>query len=293
MDAEDKNGFDRFFKKFDFNGHSVPHAIIGIYTLGLMLGARLYQARNADERREVATRDFSGLTTITFALPVARNWISTASKKLTGIPIAKPLASVSAHFNPTKKPFSFENVEDIYSGPSKLKNGLVDFSKNISDQGGDLRKVFNLLSDDSKKSLNSIAEGLSGNNTTVEIGRLLDFVSKPFKAGNSALKLPETNEKIVELFKKAQQNEKYKAHIDVIKKELDNAKNPVVKLAEASKTLPEVASIVGISAFLGWFLPWFNINYTKKLYKDKNAQAEAVQKQPIIYSNNKELKNVS
>ena len=68
-----KGRIENVFKTLDFNGHNPPHLILGFYTLGIMLGARFYQARNRDERREVATRDFSGLSTIIFALPLFRN----------------------------------------------------------------------------------------------------------------------------------------------------------------------------------------------------------------------------
>jgi hypothetical protein len=264
-------GTDKFFKKFDFNGHSVPHAILGIYTLGIMLGARLYQARNADERREVATRDFSGLSTITFALPILRNFISTGGRKSTGFPLAKTLKSVKNHFNPTIKQFSFENITDMYSGPSKLRRGLVDFTENISNQGGDLRKIFNHLSDNSKIALNNLSKAFSSKNTSVE--------SKGSK-GAVKLILPEDNKGIIDLFKKAQNDEAQKDSLNIITKELDDKKNPLVKKAESLKSIPEAVSIIGISAFLGWFLPWFNINYTRDLYKGKRAQKLA-QKQAL------------
>lgn len=259
-------GTDKFFKKFDFNGHSVPHAILGIYTLGIMLGARLYQARNADERREVATRDFSGLSTITFALPILRNFISTGGRKSTGFPLAKTLKSVKNHFNPTIRQFSFENITDMYSGPSKLRRGLVDFAENISNQGGDLRKIFNHLSDNSKTALNNLSKAFSNKNTAVE--------SKGSK-GAVKLVLPEDNKGIIELFKKAQNDDAQKDSLKIITKELDDKKNPLVKKAESLKSIPEAISIVGISGFLGWFLPWFNINYTRDLYKGKRAHKQA------------------
>lgn len=263
---------DRYF---DFNGHNVPYPILAFYTLGLMLGCRWFQARNEDEKREVATRDFSGLVTIVFAVPVLRNITSTLMRKASGVPISKLLKSVKNHFNPTNKPFSFENIKDVYSGVSKYRNGIVDFAQNIDNLGGDLRKTFNFLGDDSKKALNEIAEKLSQQNTTVKSG--IGILAKHFKAGKSELRLPESNKEIIEILKKAQSDDYFKNYIEIVVKELDNPKNHLVKFAEAQKSIPEAISIIGISAFLGWFLPWFNINYTKKLYKNKNAKAEQAQ----------------
>ena len=276
------SGLDKFFKKFDFKGTGVPYPILAFYTLGLMLGCRWFQARNADEKREVATRDFSGLTTIVFAVPVLRNITSTWMKKISGVPISKPLKTLEEHLNPRNKPLSFENITDIYSGASKLQNKLVDFSQNIDNNGGDLRKVLDFLGDDSKKALNEIYRSVSDKNTEVKPTEgIAGFLSKFFKAGKSRLNLPETNKEIIEGFKKAQKDGKFKPQLDVVLKELDNGKNSLVKFAEAQKSIPEALSIVAISGFLGWFLPWFNINYTKRLYRNKNA-AEAQKQTEII-----------
>lgn len=263
---------DRYF---DFNGHNVPYPILAFYTLGLMLGCRWFQARNDDERREVATRDFSGLVTIVFAIPVLRNITSTLMRKASGVSISKVLKSVKDHFDPNNKPFSFANIKDVYSGVSKYKNGIVDFAQNIHNHGGELRKVFNFLSDDSKKALNAIFETLSHQNTVVKSGN--GILQKHFKAGKSELRLPETNKEIIEILKKAKANNDLKHHIETVTKELDNPKNSLVKFAEAQKSIPEAISIVAVSVFLGWFLPWFNINYTKKLYKNKNAKEQQAQ----------------
>lgn len=278
---------DRYF---DFNGHNVPYPILAFYTLGLMLGCRWIQARNSDERREVATRDFSGLTTIVFAVPVLRNITSTLMKKSSGIPISKSIKGVKAHLNPNNKPFSFDNIKDIYAGVSKYKNGIVDFAQNIDNHGGDLRKVFNFLSDDSKKVLNETAQELYPSNTVVKSGN--NLFARSFKAGKSELKFPETNKKIIELLKKAANNDKSKSKLDVVIKELDKDENPLVKFAEAQKSIPEAVSIVAISGFLGWFLPWFNIHYTKNLYKNKNKNShnDEFQKQSQVKNERKEIK---
>ncbi len=270
--GQNSTSTDRYF---DFNGHSASYPVLAFYTLGLMLGCRWFQARNEDEKREVATRDFSGLVTIVFAVPILRNITSTLMRKSSGVAISRMLKSVKNHFNPTNKPFSFENIKDVYSGVSQYRNGIADFAQNIDNLGGDLRKTFNFLSDDSKKALNAIAEKLSHQNTAVKSGN--GVLQRQFKAGKSEIRLPETNKEIIEILKKAQSDNDLKHHIETITKELDNPKNSLVKFAEAQKSIPEAISIIGISAFLGWFLPWFNINYTKKLYKNKNAKTEQVQ----------------
>jgi hypothetical protein len=262
---------DKAFKILDFNGHSVPYPILAFYTLGLMLGCRLFQARNTDERREVATRDFSGLVTIVFAIPVLRNITSTLARKISGIPVSKALKSIKAHFNPNNKPYSFENISDVYSGVSKYRNNIVDFSENISKEGGDLRKIFDFLTDDSKKALNELFAGLSTQNTSVKSRGIWKFLTKPFRGGQSELVLPESNGEIIELFKKAQKSEKYELLLEKVVKELDKPANHLVKFAKVLKSIPEAASIVTVSGFLGWFLPWFNIHYTRKLYKGKEG----------------------
>lgn len=247
---------DKFFKRFDFNGTNVPYPILAFYTLGMMLGARWFQARNADERREVATRDFSGLTTLVFAVPVIRNITSALAKKFSGIPIAEPIKSKWGFFNPNKKPFSFENINDVYSGISKYKNGIADFAQNIHNHGGNLGKVLGHLTEESKNALTSIAP---------------DFFKK-------------SNKEIIETLTTAHKSEEHKPFIKIVEEELNQKGNRLVKRAEALKSVPEAASIVAISAFLGWFLPWFNINHTKKIYKDKEKQQQIqqIQKKPTF-----------
>ncbi|MEI7473732.1 MAG: hypothetical protein WCK67_03045 [bacterium] len=275
-------GGSKFFRYLDFNKQNAPHAILAFYTLGIMLGARLLQARNADERREVATRDFSGLSTIVFAIPILRNITSTISRKVTGFPISSKLsegfAFITDHLRPKKgvQPMSFENINDIYSGVGKYKNGLVDFSENISKHGGNLHKIFDFLTDDSKKAFNEIAEKLGSKGEKINNG-VFGFLTAPFKAGKADLLLPSSNEQIISLIKKAHSDEKLKPLLDKVTAELSKEGNHLVKFAEALKSLPEAVSIVAVSGFLGWFLPWFNINYTKKLYKNKNIQPEQKQ----------------
>jgi hypothetical protein len=104
---------------------------------------------------------------------------------------------------------------------------------------------------------------------------LAGFLSKPFRAGKAKLNLPETNKEIIEGFKHVQNIAKFRPQLDIIIKEFENSKNSLVKFAEAQKSIPEAMSIVAISGFLGWFLPWFNINYTKNLYKKKNTLANS------------------
>lgn len=265
-----KGRIENVFKTLDFNGHNPPHLILGFYTLGIMLGARLYQARNRDERREVATRDFSGLSTIIFALPLFRNIVATFIRKTTGFPISQVINTIKGHFKAKRLSFSFENIDDIYSGISKYKNNIVDFAENISNHQGDLRKIFDFLSDKSKSALNQIASDFSSNNSPVKSDNFYKFITKPFRAGNSELILPNTNEEIIEMLKKAQKDKNLQPLVLQVIKEIDTKGNHLVKFAQGLKSIPEAICIIGVAAFLGWFLPWFNINYTRKLYQNKN-----------------------
>jgi hypothetical protein len=156
----------------------------------------------------------------------------------------KPVKSPLGVFSFNNKPFSFDNIGDIYSGVSKYRNGIVDWVENVSKLGGNLGKSLNVLTDKSKNALNQIVP---------------DFAKK-------------SNSEIIEQFRKASQNEELKPLLKAVTSELDKKGNRLMKRAETLRALPEAACILGASALLGWFLPWFNIQYTRKLYKSKNQQ---------------------
>lgn len=244
-------GSGDFLKKLEYKGANVPHALLLFYTLGLMLIPRTLRARDKDERREIITRDAIGLPVLTLALPISRNFIATAARKISGLPISSKLASgvenIKNHLNPKNGVglLSFENIEDIYSGVSKYKNCIVDFSENIHSLGGNLSKLFGHLSKDSKNALLQVSTALGQN------------------------KIPSKNEDIIELLKNAKENTSLKQHVQTIVTELESKDNNLIKIARRLKSLPEAASIIGVSGFLGWYINIFNINKTKKLHETK------------------------
>jgi len=315
---------EKSMKFLDFRGHNMSLPVLALFTFGIILGARLYQARDTNERREVATRDFIACLTILFALPIFRKCSATIVRKLFGFPIAYGERTLTNHLkiDDGLTTYSFRNIRNQYSKVKDMKEKMVTFCEQIDKNGGDLRKVLHFMNDESKMHLNKIAE-LSGMKCTGKEGdsltfKLIKFITKPYTNSKVDLVIPNSNKEIIELFKnsnfeKLTQNidnsksfiEKTKtlgqnmhkttkniknskeinSRLNSIIEEFDRDNNQVLKIARFLKSVPEALSIAAIAGFLGWFVPWFNIIYTKQLYKnnsknvitDKSSNTECLQ----------------
>lgn len=220
-------------KHLDFTGHNMSLPVLALFTAGIILGARLYQARDNNERREVATRDFSAVVTILFALPIFRKVSATIVKKISGMPISYGEPTILNYLKDKDgiKALTFENLANWYSKTGDKKEDLVKFCEHINKKGGNLEKIFSYLGTESKTALQGIATG--------------------------------TNEDIIKNIKEADEK-LLKSALE----ELNSPENNLLKRAKFLRSVPEGMGILMIAGFLGWFLPWFNIIYTKQLYKN-------------------------
>lgn len=206
-----------------------------------LLGTRYFQARNSDEKREVFTRDFSGVVAAVYAVPILKKFLGIFVNKKTGIPVAHGEGGIKANLNPEtgKQIASYKQLEDWFKVKKiadfdKIKGGFKSFCKNIENVGGDLTKCFKVLGEGQlPKALTDIAEG-----KTVNKNNILEIIENTDEDKLKPLK---------ELFK---------------------GKNKLFKKASHFKSLTE-ATCIGLTAFLlGGLLPWFNIWYTRRLYKN-------------------------
>lgn len=222
-----------------------------------LLGARYFQARNADEKREVFTRDFSAVVAAVYAIPILRKFIGKYINSQ-GIPIAygkeeKSTKEEKGLLNTIKKYWSkinpengvkivsYDQLSDWFSVKStdefnKIHKGFTGFCENISKIGGNLAKCFKIL-------------GHS------------EFADK--KMDNAKI-LEEINnlqgDKLITLQKLFVRDE--------------HGMNNLLRKASHSKSLVEAGCIIATAALLGWGLPGFNIWYTRKLYKDGDKKQE-------------------
>jgi hypothetical protein len=229
----------------------------------LLLGGRYYQARNADEKREVATRDFSAVVAAVYAIPLFKKFAGNAMSK-NGIPITygKTEAGFLNKINPEKgvQIASYEQLAEWYSAKhvddfKKMRfddkhEGFVGFCKNIKEIGGDLMKCFTTLDKTAKEKLDKLGHGEVNNDN------ILGILEKA--------KDTDTVKNLKELF-------------------VCTEKNPHALLTKANhaKSWVEAGCILATAALLGWALPGFNIWYTRKKYKEGNKHNEIPQQQNI------------
>lgn len=237
------------------SGGSIKRLTFFAIATTLVLGARYFQARNEDEKREVLTRDSVAVATSIFAVPFMKKFAGIFINKKTGIPVAYGEKGFSKNINPEKgvqmasyeqlaEWFSVKNVESF----NGIKNGFAGFCKNIKDLGGDLTKCFSTIDKNSQNNLKELAKALG-------------------------YKKEITNKNIVGLIRQAQ-----KSTDKDVQQKLDSLKtmfvgeNKLLTRASHFKSVTGISCIAATALLLGILLPWYNIKHTQKLYEEKKSQ---------------------
>jgi len=228
-----------------------------------VLGARYFQARNEDEKREVFTRDSVAVVTTVYGVPLLKKLAGMFINKKTGIPVAHGDHSFRKNLNPENgvQLASYEQLAewlsvkntDAFNG---IKNNFAGFCENIRNLGGDVLKCFNVLDKNSKNVINGLAESLG---YTKEIN----------------------NKNIVGLIKKAEKatDPKIKQQLEPLKK-MFVGENELLTKASHYKSATEFSCIAATAFLLGGLLPWFNINHTKNLYKKRKSENNSLNNEP-------------
>lgn len=230
---------DKFLKltELENDGSMTRHAFVSLAFI-FLLGARYLQARSQDEKREVATRDFIGVVSAVYAVPELKKLIGGYIDKRSKIPA---------------KLTSFKDLETRFSETdfSRRKNGLASMLTDIKELNGDLKTCLGVLGD-------------KVNTPLAELSKKLKFE-----------KQLDSNDNILELVTKAQDSAKTNAGVKESLETIQNAfgkDNALLKKANLLKSIPDATCILLTAAMLGFFIPWFNIQYTKKKYVGKDHE---------------------
>lgn len=223
-----------------------------LFSMIFVLGVRMYNARDKHERREALTRDASTIFACMGGVPVLKNVISGISDKLTKIPITSE-GTLFKRFK-FRQATSFDSLTDWYSKANVMEEKVLTVARNINSRGGDIAKSFGLLGDDAKGALKTILEGKEA--TSKNILSALENIAKKtknFTTGDGPLK--QACDKLTDI--------------------LSSDTNGLVKAAKRLKALPDIASLILITAVLGWGIPAFNIWLTRKKVKAQDqAQSQ-------------------
>lgn len=208
-----------------------------------LLGARFFQARNADERREVATRDFSAVVAAVYAVPIIEKLLSAGLEKATGFA-----------FTNKGKEVAYDRIEEWYAKNITSEGGIGAFCKIIDEKGGKLHRILKKLPENCQNAMKTIF-------------------------GEKGL---ENNKQIIRKFKEVVDGSDIDAKnaLKVIVENLTNEKNVLVNHAKLLKAIPKATSFLASVGLLGMFLPWFNIHYTRGLYKKKQQEEGSMPQVP-------------
>ena len=136
----------------------------------------------------------------------------------------------------------------------------LTMAKNISERGGDVATAFSKLGKETVDNLKTIA-GNDLSNTNV-----LKALEKAYKSAEGS---------------------ELKTAFGAITRALTPSDNALVKSAQTLKAIPNLASMILATAFLGWGIPAFNIYFTRNKLK-KNEQDIETLIQDVIYVREKD-----
>lgn len=248
-------------KAFEFLGEhcnidhsgSLKRGMFFITALLFLVGARFWESRGGDEKREVVTRDVPAVALSCAGAPLLNQAAAYAFTKKSGIPIV----TNGKEFSFSKLGFtSQKQLTDWYSNLKDAQNPLINLSEMVERNGGNIRKVIKKF---------GFAKELDAITTAKE------------------------NATVLGALKNAQQNgeKSFEALEELIKNV--SADNKVLKLAKNWQAGIKIGGIGITAAILGYFLPHLNIITTRKKYQKemnegKLTEAEYQKKMKVAYS---------
>ena len=267
-------------KAIEFEGPNVSFPLL----LGIMGGGilvpRTLRAKDKYDREEILRRDAVTCAVMCFGEKALRKGFSKINEKLSGLVLAtkgkdfkdKSLpARLFDYLRPIKgvNVLSTDKINANYTNISGYKNGIKGFCDFISEQGGNLSKVFS-LTDESKNIVDSLLKN-EGSDITKADNKMITSVldkAKDSKAVKdlSALFHPQKTEVI--------KNQNFIQKLfNITTKKIDNPWVNKVKTINARFTAFSVLVLVPV--FLGFMLPAINERATKKRIREEKAQNEA------------------
>jgi hypothetical protein len=102
----------------------------------------LFIINDNNERREAITRDIPTIVVVAMGIPVVQKWLAKRMQEKTGL--------VLTHDGDIAKS---SQVKEWYKYDEKMTTGFDGFTKRLSEMGGNLKKIFSRLDEDTKSKL--------------------------------------------------------------------------------------------------------------------------------------------
>ncbi len=268
------------YDTLDFKAKNINFPMYAAMLMGVVIGSRYFLARDNDEKREILTRDVIGLSTYLFAMPVFMRGVSHFIEKKTGFltMFKKKVNDINDKKEPAVKSenlfqkikgylfkneghqlLTFNDIKNTYVNNEKMSDFAELITKNTSEDGNHLHRILSyaLGGKDNMKELANKTENKD----------IVQWLKDTEKAGGNAL-----FEKIREQF-----TENGRVH----------------KRAETLKAVPDLMALGITVTLLGFILPWFNIQHTRKLYKTKQQQNDGIKMNVLGNGSYKKSKEIS
>lgn len=251
----DSGILSKFARGIEFDGPNVSFPLLlGIMGFGILL-PRTLRAKDKYDREEILRRDLVTCAVMCFGEKELRKGFSKVNEVKSGLVLsAKDKAFKDKSFfgklfdylRPIKgvKVLSTDQIVSKYTNIDGYKNGIKGFCDFISNQGGNLGKLFG-LNDQSKEIVNNLLKSEGKNLTNADNSTITNVLDKA--------KDSEAVKKLANLFK--------------------DKDNPWVKKAKTlNARFTTLSVIVLVPFFLGFLLPWINEKATKKRINEEQAE---------------------
>lgn len=196
-----------------------------------LLGSRMIASRDNNERRETLLRDLPTFVLAVKGVPFFQNIVANTFQKKSGFAI---LQNPKNYKDGLASP---NQLSDWYKYNPQLESGFDGFTKRLSDQGGNLKKICSSLNENIKNNL----QNFSADNDK--------FVGELAKDKNL--------QKTVEL-------------------EFTKGTNKALQQASYLKSMPKIVGFIATLSLIGIFIPKLNIHVTREINKNK-AKAQNIE----------------
>jgi len=238
-------------KFFEADGFNMGGAAFNTLILSAVVAPRMIQARDADERREILTRDATTILTLLFAMKGLKAGFSKAMSKVNGLVLTNKGAAEGK--NVVAKAFDYIKPSGISSlssgqitskyGQISTKDELVKLLEYVKNGKGNIAKVLN-----------------TGKELAGETAHALGDISK------------KGADEIIDMVKKAPE-EKLSGILNILK----DVENPLTKAGKKVNALLEAGSLGIIISFLGFGLPAIN----KKITEKNHMKNKVLNREPL------------
>lgn len=220
-----------------------------------LLGTRLVTSRDKDEKREILIRDIPTIVIAVVGVPVIRDAFAELIQKKSGFAFmqkgeksgviakgADKLFKMLTKKEETKNVVSYGELGQWYQFDKNLSSGFKGFTERLSEQGGNLHKIFSSLGESARDKIKDFSKDNK------------EFMTKLFN-----------------------NSEESKSLIKTFEDEFATEGNNALKHASWKRTMPALIGLGLTLGLIGIFIPKLNIFITETVNKNRKSNEQTSQ----------------